>query len=939
MRRFARLFAVLLSWSILPAAAGAGEAQRPSIEPLVRVVDLKVGQQASVKLANGKTVDVKLLDLKEQRDNVRDAVRKAFVTVEVGGRKVTLRAATYHLPVTVGDVQIDCSITKGHVQGENNPWSLDADARLRLWPAGSPWIRPGTFAYPVPQRWFASGTIMANEIGDGERPEDKSIYYHWGLDIGGAESLAPVLAATDGVVVSSGDNRPDPPDYPAIVKPRYDVVYLRDNRGWYYRYSHLDSIDPAVKVGARVKMGQKIGAIGKRGASGGWSHLHFDIAAMQPSGRYGILEGYAFFWQAYRDAHQPKLQAVARPHLVAWTGEPVTLEAGRSWSVKGPGHITDYQWILSDGTTAKGPTVEHGYKRRGTYRETLKITDAEGRVDYDFAKVYINDRKDPKLLAPRLHAAYWPTFGIKAGDEVTFKVRSFAIEPDDGHETWDFGDGSPTVRAQSDSNAVKHAKDGYAVTTHVYQQPGHYLVSVQRTNRRGETGTDRLHVRVAAADGVPVGVAKVDITPSYPIRLIGYSGRTAEISNVAQRLSAKALAIGPDGGDGPALLVMVDNCGVPRKLVEDLAARLKKTAGVKRERFVVCSTHTHTGPWTNGFMPLSHKLPADQRERIDRYTKQLAGWMEEVSLAALAARRPGRQLSWARGSVSFAGNRRKMKDGKWVGFGFTPDGAVDHDLPILRVTESDGRLVAVVVNYACHGTTLGGDNANNIHGDWPGCAQRCIEADHPGVMAFTVAGCGADSGPQPTGTIAICEKHGRTMADEVKRLLAGKLTPIDPKLTARLTRIKLPLEKLPNREEFEQRVTAGQAPKASGSVNRLGRHARTMLDVIKRDGQLAPALDYPVQTWVWGDDLAMVFLAGEVVVDYSLRLKRELDSSRLWVTAYSNETPCYLASRRILSEGGYEASSWLLPSRLGSDTEDMVIDAVRGLLPADFRRE
>ena len=112
-----------------------------------------------------------------------------------------------------------------------------------------------------------------------------------------------------------------------------------------------------------------------------------------------------------------------------------------------------------------------------------------------------------------------------------------------------------------------------------------------------------------------------------------------------------------------------------------------------------------------------------------------------------------------------------------------------------------------------------------------------------------------------------------------------------------------------------------------------------MLDRIKRDGQLAPALDYPVQTWVWGDDLAMVFLTGEVVVDYSLRLKRELDSSRLWVTAYSNEIPCYLASRRILSEGGYEASSWLLPTRLAPATEDILVDAVRGLLPVDFRRE
>ena len=70
--------------------------------------------------------------------------------------------------------------------------------------------------------------------------------------------------------------------------------------------------------------------------------------------------------------------------------------------------------------------------------------------------------------------------------------------PDEGHEQWDFGDGSPTVKVQSDGNAQAHAADGYAVTTHRYDRPGHYVVSVQRTNRRGETGMDHLHVLVEA---------------------------------------------------------------------------------------------------------------------------------------------------------------------------------------------------------------------------------------------------------------------------------------------------------------------------------------------------------------------------------------------------------------------------------------------------------
>jgi murein DD-endopeptidase MepM/ murein hydrolase activator NlpD len=487
----ATLFVLLALGSVLRA----GEDQAGTIDPLVRVVDLNVGQEATVELCDGTQATVKLLDLDEKRDSLRNAVRKARVTVDVNGEQITLTAATYHLPVTVGRVQIDCAITKGHLENGDH-WALDADARLRLWPAGSPWIRPETFTYPVNQKWFASYTLMANEIGDDERPADKSIYYHWGLDTGGADQMVDVLAATDGRVVSAGNDGWESAKPPPPVRPRYDVVYLRDGRGWYYRYSHLDSIDGAVRPGAEVRQGQKIGVLGKEGASGGWSHLHFDVVAPQPSGRYGIREGYAFLWQAYRQKYDPKLQAVARPHQLVWTDEPVVLDGTRSWSLKGPDHIKSYRWTFSDDSTADGPTVERVYDRPGTYSEILKITDGDGRIDYDFALVQVVDREFPDRQAPRVHAAYWPTLGIKVGDEITFKVRSFRVDPDEGHERWDFGDGSPTVEVQSDGNANPRAKDGYAVTTHRYEHPGHYLVSVQRTNHRGETGADHLHVLV-----------------------------------------------------------------------------------------------------------------------------------------------------------------------------------------------------------------------------------------------------------------------------------------------------------------------------------------------------------------------------------------------------------------------------------------------------------
>jgi murein DD-endopeptidase MepM/ murein hydrolase activator NlpD len=475
--------------------------EQPTIEPLFRTVDLNVGQQCEVELCDGTKTTVKLVDLQEKRDALRNAVREARVTVEVDGRPVSLVAAYYRLPVTVGKVQIDCAITTGCVQEGRNPWELDADARLRLWPAGSPWIRPGTFVYPAKQRWFASDTQMANDpvyVDGGEIPANKSIYYHWGLDLGGAEGLVEVVAATDGLVVAAGKEVTESEEHRARINPRYDVVYVLDARGWYYRYSHLHSIDPAVRVGAPVKMGQKIGLLGKEGGSGGWSHLHFDAKGPQPSGRYGIIEGYAFLWQAYHDEHETELQAVARPHQVAWTGDGVTLDASRSWSRRGPESILKYEWTFTDGTAASGPKVQRRYDRPGTYSEIVKVTDDRGNVDYDFAVVQVVDRNHPEQTPPSIHAVYWPTFDLKVGDDVTFKVRSFRVRPDEGHEEWDFGDGSPTVKVQSDGNAVKLAPDGYAVTTHRYEKPGHYLVRVCRTNDRGETATGRLHVRIAA---------------------------------------------------------------------------------------------------------------------------------------------------------------------------------------------------------------------------------------------------------------------------------------------------------------------------------------------------------------------------------------------------------------------------------------------------------
>lgn len=475
------------------------------LKPMFQVVDLDVGETVDVRFEDGSRVSVKLVDLKEVRDEVCFAVRRGEVTVEINGQPVQLVSATYHLPRSVGLVQIDCPVTKGHNEnGSPGFWGLDKAARLRLWPAGSSLLQPGTFQYPVKQRWFATDTQMANEpvhVDGGERPGKRKIYYHSGLDIGGSEGLVEVVAATDSLVVSVGEMVLDEHKRDTPVATRYDVVYLLDGRGWYYRYSHLKEIDKRIVPGRLISRGDRIGLLGKEGGSGGWSHLHFEIVSRQPSGKWGTQEGYAFLREAYQRQYQPPLIAVARPHHLIWTGESVTLDGSQSWS--STGKVATFQWQLSDGTTTDGPRLKRTYSRPGRYSEILRITDAAGVVAYDFAVVIVVDRDHPDRLIPSIHPNFYPTTGVQPGTPITFKVRTFNTSA--GKEVWDFGDGSDRVEVRSDGNRDKLSPDGYAVTTHAYRHPGDYLVRASHTDEFGVTAVGHLLVHVDPAANQPAG--------------------------------------------------------------------------------------------------------------------------------------------------------------------------------------------------------------------------------------------------------------------------------------------------------------------------------------------------------------------------------------------------------------------------------------------------
>ena len=242
----------------------------------------------------------------------------------------------------------------------------------------------------------------------------------------------------------------------------------------------------------------------------------------------------------------------------------------------------------------------------------------------------------------------------------------------------------------------------------------------------------------------------------------------------------------------------------------------------------------------------------------------------------------------------------------------------------------NGKVKAVLFGYACHCTTLGGD-FNKICAEWAGYACDEIERQSPGAIALAIIGCGADANPEPRRNLDDAKAHGIAAGREVDRLVKSTLTPLPGRIQSQLRSIELPLEPLPGRAKLEEQT------KQRGAAGFL---ARTLIERLDRGESLPTTVPYVVQTWCFGDDMAMVFLAGEVVVDYALRLKWEIDADRIWVAAYSNDVPCYIPSRRVLSEGGYEADFSMIyyghPSRLAPATEDLIIQAVHAFLPGPF---
>ena len=419
------------------------------------------------------------------------------------------------------------------------------------------------------------------------------------------------------------------------------------------------------------------------------------------------------------------------------------------------------------------------------------------------------------------------------------------------------------------------------------------------------------------------GVAKVNITPREPLWMAGYAARNKPADGTLTELWAKSLVL-DDGAGNRAVLLTLDLVGIDRELSQSVCRRLKAEYQLDRDQIALCVSHTHTGPVVGKNLRPMHRaiLNRQQQAAIDKYASDLEAHIVAVVGKAMRRASPA-QITWGNGRATFAVNRRNNPEARVPALRAEGKltGPVDHDVPVLAVRDAQGKLQAVVFGYACHATVL---SFYQWSGDYPGFAQQLLENELADCVAMFWAGCGADQNPLPRRTIELARGYGRQLADAVKRVIENGMQDIPAALKTTYREIDLRLDQLPTRKALEQDTQSSNIYVAA--------RANGLLEQIDAGNALSPTYPYPIATWRLGDDIQWLFLGGEVVVDYAVRLKTELSGTRTWVAGYSNDVMAYIPSRRVWLEGGYEGAGAMvyygLPTRWAPDVEEQLIRAI-----------
>jgi len=248
-----------------------------------------------------------------------------------------------------------------------------------------------------------------------------------------------------------------------------------------------------------------------------------------------------------------------------------------------------------------------------------------------------------------------------------------------------------------------------------------------------------------------------DITPPSDIyhRMWG-AAKHERASGVHRPLRATVTVFAPMAGNQRQILLALDHCVMGATEHANLVTQAAKIGGVAQEEILVVFSHTHGA----GLMGLDRaNLPGG--DLIPPYLNSLGEKAGALIRDAITSLQPV-GIVYGRGRCSLA-THRDFWDGKQFVCGHNPGVPADDTVIVARVTDDAGKMLASIVNYACHPTTLAWENTL-ISPDYIGAMRELVERD-TGAPCLFLQGASGELGPREgfVGDTAVADRNGREL--------------------------------------------------------------------------------------------------------------------------------------------------------------------------------
>jgi hypothetical protein len=284
---------------------------------------------------------------------------------------------------------------------------------------------------------------------------------------------------------------------------------------------------------------------------------------------------------------------------------------------------------------------------------------------------------------------------------------------------------------------------------------------------------DDLVIRQSEFKG-EMGVARADITPPPNIYSRSWGSALHDAAEGIHRPLVTTCLFLRGGDPKMELYLLCFDLGWWYDIAHEMEIRkaILEKSGIRDDQLITHMGHTHSGPITN-LQNLNRKggdlIPAYREKIVDGAVAALAGAKANAQPAV---------ASWAEGRCNLARNRDLVLDSETFLCGINPDGPVDDTVLVGRVTDMSGKIIATMVNYACHPVSLGGGN-KLISPDYYGAMREVVERDTGGAPCLFLHGASGDMTPLRSyeSDPAIADQNGRQLGYAALSTLTGMLPP------------------------------------------------------------------------------------------------------------------------------------------------------------------